>query len=96
MSHARYFPSHDVPTEVDALVASGRLADLSFHRDDAPHFVLSRDRDTTDLTSVPVLWVQHPDIARRLSDERFLVCQFDQTFATNDINDALRELLSHE
>jgi hypothetical protein len=84
-----------VPSEIEALVAAGELADLSWHNDTCPSFGWSSDRDSEqDLR----IWVDHPEEGKRerFNDrvDRFMTlwtvsCSIQAEFRTDNVQTAI-------
>lgn len=75
-----------VPPQVEALVAQGKLHDMSWHNDVCPSFA-DRPGDTAGLSvkGTRVLWVDHPDEDRReMPVRRFSVTTMDEEWQVKD------------
>ena len=89
----------ELPPQVSALVASGVLADESWHHDACPSFCLAAHA-RADIDAKRTLWIDYADRSQRSDPAapRYLVKFPEEAkrdfFATDDLGEALAALLA--
>jgi hypothetical protein len=98
--YRREFPDFgDLPKPIAALVAAGKLVDISWGNDACPSFIRAEDDPKVEAQGctygIPVLWVDYADPSEREMQDgnRFFVqVGNDITIETDDAAEALRGL----